>query len=187
MVLTEAALINSTGSQKHSRTIDLIQDDNNSISDNFIRDIYEDSKGRLWVATDFGGLNLFDRETETFYRIQNDPDNPNSLPINSLRAVAEDKFGNLWIGSFGGGLSKLVLNPEDKKKERKEVFDKGGEIFTNYQHDPSDLNSLMIESTPLYCAIQSTVPARPNLLLQSLVSRPLIRSMLASNGSILLK
>jgi serine phosphatase RsbU (regulator of sigma subunit)/ligand-binding sensor domain-containing protein len=118
------------------------KDNSSSISNNFIRDIYEDSKGRLWVATDFGGLNLFDRETETFYRIQNDPDNPNSIPNNSLRAVAEDKFGNLWIGSFGGGLSKLVLNPADKKKERKEVFDTGGEIFTNYQHDPSDLNSL---------------------------------------------
>ncbi|MFC2094531.1 two-component regulator propeller domain-containing protein [Bacteroidota bacterium] len=117
-------------------------DDNNSISNNFIRDIYEDSKGRLWVATDFGGLNLFDKETGTFYRIQNDPENPNSLPNNSLRAVVEDKSGNLWIGSFGGGLSKLVLNPADKKKERREVFDTGGEIFTNYQHDPSDINSL---------------------------------------------
>jgi serine phosphatase RsbU (regulator of sigma subunit)/ligand-binding sensor domain-containing protein len=113
-----------------------------SISNNFIRDIYEDSKGRLWISTDFGGLNLFDRETETFYRIQNDPDNPNSLPDSPIRTVIEDKLGNLWIGTFGAGLSKIVLNPEDQRKERNEVFDAGGNIFTNYKHDPSDINSL---------------------------------------------
>jgi serine phosphatase RsbU (regulator of sigma subunit)/ligand-binding sensor domain-containing protein len=118
------------------------KEDNSSISDNFIRDIYEDSESRLWIGTDFGGLNLFDRETETFYRIQNDPENPNSIPNNSVRTVAQDKSGNLWIGSLGGGLSKLVLNPEDRKKERREVFDTGGEIITNYQHNPSDINSL---------------------------------------------
>ena len=117
-------------------------DDNNSISNDFIRDIYEDSKGRMWISTDFGGLNLFDRTREMFYRIQNDPDNPNSLPDGQLRTVVEDKKGNLWIGLFGGGLSKLVLNPDDQKKERREVFDTGGNIFTNYQHDPADLNSL---------------------------------------------
>ena len=117
-------------------------DDNNSISSDFIRDIYEDSEGRFWISTDFGGLNLFDRKTEIFYRIQNDPDNPNSLPAGFLRTVIEDKAGNLWIGCFGGGLSKLVLNPEDKKKVRREVFDTGGNVFVNYQHDPNDLNSL---------------------------------------------
>jgi len=117
-------------------------DDNNSISNDFIRDIYEDSKGRMWISTDFGGLNLFDRTTEMFYRIQNDPENPNSLPPGLLRTVIEDKAGNLWIGTFGSGLSKLVLNPVDQKKERREVFDTGGNIFTNYQHDPNDINSL---------------------------------------------
>ncbi|MEJ2196368.1 MAG: two-component regulator propeller domain-containing protein [Ignavibacteriaceae bacterium] len=117
-------------------------DDNSSISNDFIRDIYEDSKGRMWISTDFGGLNLFDRSTEIFYRIQNDPSNPNSIPPGLLRTVIEDKAGNLWIGTFGSGLSKLVLNPVDKKKERREIFDTGGNIFTNYSHDPSNINSL---------------------------------------------
>ena len=116
--------------------------DINSISDDFIRDIYEDSNGRLWIATDFGGLNLFDKDTESFYRIQHDPDNPNSLPINTLRAVAEDRDGNLWIGTFGGGLSKLVLNPEEKKKVHNEVFNTDGNVFTTYQHNPKNVNSL---------------------------------------------
>ena len=116
--------------------------DNSSISNDFIREIYEDSKDRLWIGTDFGGLNLFDRDTESFYRFQHDPNNPNSLPFNSVRSIAEDKAGNLWMGTLGGGLSKLVLNPEDEKKERNEVFDTGGNFFTNYQHDPTNVNSL---------------------------------------------
>lgn len=116
--------------------------DNNSISNNFIREIYEDSKGRLWIGTDGGGLNLFDRDTESFYRIQHNPNNPNSLPNNSVRSIVEDKAGNLWLGTTGGGLSKLVLNPEDVKKERNEVFNFGGNTFTNYRYNPADSSSL---------------------------------------------
>ncbi|RKY98443.1 MAG: histidine kinase [Ignavibacteriae bacterium] len=118
------------------------ENDNNSISNNFIREIYEDSKGRLWIGTDFGGLNLFDRETETFYRIEHNPKNPNSLPNNSVRSIVEDKAGNLWLGTTGGGLSKLVLNPDDEKRERSEVFDFGGNTFTNYRYNPADSGSL---------------------------------------------
>jgi len=118
------------------------ENDNNSISDDYIREIYEDSEGRLWIGTDFGGMNLFDRNTESFYRIQNDSNNPNSLPHNSVRTIAEDKAGNLWLGTLGGGLSKLVLNPEDIKKERNEVFNFGGNTFTNYKYNPADSNSL---------------------------------------------
>jgi serine phosphatase RsbU (regulator of sigma subunit)/streptogramin lyase len=128
-----------TGTFKHYK---FDPNDNNSISNDFIREIYEDSKGRLWIGTDDGGLNLFDRDTESFYRIQHDPDNPNSLPNNSVRSIVEDKAGNLWLGTTGGGLSKLVLNPEDVKKERNEVFNFGGNIFTNYNYNSADSNSL---------------------------------------------
>ncbi len=95
----------------------------------------------MWIGTDFGGLNLFDRDTESFYRIQHDPDNPTAY-LNSVRSIVEDKAGNLWLGTTGGGLSKLVLNPEDVKKERSEVFDFGGNTFTNFRYNPADSNSL---------------------------------------------
>jgi serine phosphatase RsbU (regulator of sigma subunit)/ligand-binding sensor domain-containing protein len=112
-------------------------DNTNSISANNVWAVYEDKEGTLWVGTFGGGLDKFDRKTETFIHYKFDPDD-NGQP----RTVAEDKAGNLWIGLFGGGLSKLVLNPDDQKKERREIFDTGGNIFTNYQHDPTNLNSL---------------------------------------------
>ena len=96
-------------------------------------------------------MNLFDRDTGSFYRIQHDPTNPNSLPFNSVRSIVEDKAGNLWLGTTGGGLSKLVLNPEDVKKERSEVFNFGGNTFTNYRYNPADSNSLSSDLVQSVC------------------------------------
>src|SRR5262249_16198226 len=40
--------------------------DSRTVIDNFIQTIFEDSKGRLWVGTATKGLELFNRESETF-------------------------------------------------------------------------------------------------------------------------
>src|SRR5204863_7403558 len=80
----------------------------NSISGNFISCIFEDSKNRLWVGTAYNGLNLFDRETETFTRFRNSTTNTNSLSNNKIVSVQEDKTGGIWVGtSFG--LNKLRI------------------------------------------------------------------------------
>lgn len=43
-----------------------IQSDDNSLSDNSVWEILEDSKKRLWIGTLSGGLNLFNREHRNF-------------------------------------------------------------------------------------------------------------------------
>ncbi|HYV92362.1 MAG TPA: two-component regulator propeller domain-containing protein, partial [Chitinophagales bacterium] len=40
--------------------------DEHSIGGNFIQTLFEDSRGRLWVGTLNNGLDIFERETETF-------------------------------------------------------------------------------------------------------------------------
>jgi len=52
------------------------EDDPNSLGSDFAIFIYEDRAGELWVSTVGGGLNQFDRETETFTRYPHDPDDP---------------------------------------------------------------------------------------------------------------
>src|SRR6056297_1128784 len=42
--------------------------DTNSISHNLIRDIFEDRWKNLWIATDAGGLNLFNPQKDNFIR-----------------------------------------------------------------------------------------------------------------------
>lgn len=89
--------------------------DSTSLSDNIVRAIYEDHEGTLWVGTGFpwlepadkGGLNRFNRETRTFTRYLNDPQNPHSLVNNKVRAIFEDSRGVFWVGTSGDGLHTM--------------------------------------------------------------------------------
>jgi signal transduction histidine kinase/ligand-binding sensor domain-containing protein/DNA-binding response OmpR family regulator len=67
--------------------------------------IYEDSKQRLWIASD-NGLFLYNVRTNSFRLYEYNKTNPSSLPVNRIRAVTEDKWGNIWVGT-SSGLSRL--------------------------------------------------------------------------------
>ncbi|KAA8484951.1 ligand-binding sensor domain-containing protein [Arcticibacter tournemirensis] len=77
-----------------------------SLSNNKIKFVFEDRKKNLWIGTYGGGLNLFDRQTQTFRRIAL---GPRTSDYNVLLAIAEDNNGNLWIGTENKGL--VVFNP----------------------------------------------------------------------------
>ena len=78
--------------------------DSNSLSSNNVFSIYEDSKGRFWIATE-KGLNLMDRKKGTFSKITI----ADGLPNNVVYASLEDNEGNLWL-STNLGLCKF--NPD---------------------------------------------------------------------------
>jgi len=62
-----------------------------------VRCIFQDSKGRLWIGTESGGLNLWlgNGKFEHF-TIQN------GLISNAVMNIVEDKNGYLWISTFKG-------------------------------------------------------------------------------------
>lgn len=62
-----------------------------------ISQIHEDKKGRLWIATFFGGLFQLDRKKEKFIQYPFNSVLPNSFPGNSIRLIHEDHFGMLWL------------------------------------------------------------------------------------------
>ena len=101
-------------------------DDPDSLSENRVTVLYEDSLGNLWVGTRNGGLNRFDRATETFVYHQHDPDDPFSLSDDRVWALYEDSTGTLWVGTLGG---INLLDPVSNK-------------FVHYVHDPDDPQSL---------------------------------------------
>ena len=70
----------------------------NSISANDPGTIYEDKDGTLWFGTASGGLNRFNRETETFknFAVRD------GLPSNDVFSIMEDEQGNLWLGTDHG-------------------------------------------------------------------------------------
>jgi signal transduction histidine kinase/ligand-binding sensor domain-containing protein len=96
--------------------------DSNTLIDNKVRAILEDSRGNFWVGTKGDGLHTMDRKTGKVTRHTFDPQNPEKLsraPIisnNSVEGVTfihEDVTGFIWIGTFGSGVSRY--NPETKK------------------------------------------------------------------------
>jgi signal transduction histidine kinase/ligand-binding sensor domain-containing protein/CheY-like chemotaxis protein len=73
-----------------------------AISDVNIRALLVDSRGTLWVGTKNGGLNRYDRETDSFTAYTENPADPTALPGNQVRALFEDIRGDLWVGCYGG-------------------------------------------------------------------------------------
>lgn len=67
-----------------------------------VRFIHEDKNKQLWVATQEGGLLLFNRKTNIFKRFTT----ADGLSSNTILRILEDKNGNLWMSTYNG-LSRL--------------------------------------------------------------------------------
>lgn len=77
--------------------------------------------GKLWIGTDGGGTNVFDKGK----RVAVYKEETGDLTDNSIQAALCDSEGNLWFGSFMGGVDFYDV----KKKSFHQIFpkDKTGE------------------------------------------------------------
>ncbi len=78
--------------------------DPDSLSDNLVYELFLDSRGDLWIGTN-NGLNLYDREEDTFLHFYHDEEDPTTLTSNTVQEIYEDREGNLWLGTISGGLN----------------------------------------------------------------------------------
>ncbi len=78
-----------------------------SLSNDRVLALAEDADGRLWLATDGGGLNRLHLATGAFLRLAHDPALLGSLSSDDLNAVHVDVKGRLWVGTEGAGLDLL--------------------------------------------------------------------------------
>ena len=92
------------------------QGDNMSINDIYIMSLCEDKSGNFWVGTYDGGLNLMDREKETFVHFTV----ANGLPNNVIYGILADNANNLWL-STNNGLSKF--NTQTNKVKNFDIKD----------------------------------------------------------------
>ncbi len=83
--------------------LDNYHTDNSPLTNNYVMDLLE-YKGKLWLATDGGGINLIDLESGEFTVLNHTTGNPSSLPVNSIIKLYKDYNDNLWIGSVRGGV-----------------------------------------------------------------------------------
>jgi ligand-binding sensor domain-containing protein/signal transduction histidine kinase len=65
----------------------------NGLTNPFVRTVYEDNRGVVWVGTDDG---LFRLSGANFVRM--DGGRNNRIPAMAVHAIREDRHGNLWVG-----------------------------------------------------------------------------------------
>ena len=78
-----------------------------SLLSNPIKAFYQDKRGRLWIGSYFGGVNIYDKNASKFNPIRSKVWDEGSISNNNVSAFAEDSNGDLWIGTDGGGLNYL--------------------------------------------------------------------------------
>jgi len=134
----------------------------NSLSNNFVRDILEDSNGDIWVGT-IRGLNKLKQDDAgniAYTSYLNDPKNKNSLSNNYVLDAFQASDGHLYVGTFGGGLNQIEISnntlnfkqyttneglPSDVVYQIKE--DKQGNIWMLHVREISKLNPTTGEVT----------------------------------------
>lgn len=79
-----------------------------SIGSNFIRVVYGDRSGNIWIGAGAESLDKIHRRY-AFYHYQHDPNNSQTLSHNDVTCFLEDDEG-IWIGTYGGGLDYLQLS-----------------------------------------------------------------------------
>lgn len=70
-----------------------------------VHDITQDSKGQIWLATDFNGIILLDKQTEQTINLRANPDDERSLPHNTIYALYTDPDGLMWVGTYKKGVA----------------------------------------------------------------------------------
>jgi ligand-binding sensor domain-containing protein/signal transduction histidine kinase len=103
------------------------------LSSGSITALFQDSRGKMWVGTADGGLNVFDPKKNIFtiYRhIENEPATINS---DRITALTEDSQGNIWVATHEG-FSRFQI--------RTGIF----EQFTADRSDPLSLSDNIINA-----------------------------------------
>lgn len=80
-----------------------------NVSGKAVRQMIEDGN-YLWVATEDGGLNKFNKQTEKFSHIKHVRGSREGLSNNNVHALMKDRENNLWIGSFEGGINVMNMS-----------------------------------------------------------------------------
>jgi len=130
---------------RNFKAVGLAPDFDTTLVSQYIRSIFQDSKGNLWFGTLGEGVVRYDVKTLTYFF------KPDSFNCNTVYAINEDKEGNLWFGTDQGvykydGKTFRNYNQKDGLNHldisRKSILvDKSGTVWVGthggvYRYDP---------------------------------------------------
>lgn len=81
--------------------------DNNKLPSNVIMDILQDQHGEIWIATDGGGLAIYNKGKNSFSKYDNNSADLKSLSSNSVYCLYETQPEIVWAGTYGGGICQF--------------------------------------------------------------------------------
>lgn len=81
---------------RNVKAIAIAPDFDTTLVSQYIRSIFQDSKGNLWFGTLGEGVVRYDVKTLTYFS------SPDGFNNNTVYAINEDKSGNLWFGTDQG-------------------------------------------------------------------------------------
>ena len=102
--------------------------DSTSLGENHIEELYEDSQGNIWIASQGPNIGLcrYNPQADAFVRYVHNPEDSTSIGLTAVSSIIETSDGYLWFGSWQG-LDRLDLQTG---------------IFKHFKHDPEDETSL---------------------------------------------
>lgn len=86
----------------HIRHFDM---DGGGLNSNAVISLAMRKDNKLLIATDGGGLNIFDPQTNTFQAFKSKNTIKGSLNTNALYDVCIDRNDNVWLATFNGGVN----------------------------------------------------------------------------------
>ena len=81
--------------------------DGNSLLDDIIYFIYQDSEDRLWICCRSGLSLMADGNGRSFINFI-PGDGESNLPYNDVSSILQTKDGQLWLSMFGGGVCRIL-------------------------------------------------------------------------------
>jgi len=99
------------GTGKKFRSTRYIAEAQHSLSDPNVRTLIEMDKNHLWVGTEQGGINVWNKQTgqvEQYFKA--DAKDPYSVPSSSIYHFFRDTQGQLWVATYNGLCKYLGRN-----------------------------------------------------------------------------
>ncbi|MCD6116457.1 response regulator [bacterium] len=72
-----------------------------------VNQIFQDSNGTIWAATEFGGLNYYNAKSNKFNLVRYDKNSTFSFSGSRIRCIYEDRGGLLWFGTWDAGINYI--------------------------------------------------------------------------------
>ena len=80
------------------------------LNNNLVSSVEQDENGKIWLATDHGGINIIDKSQQSVVYLTNNRDNRYSISQNSVTFLFKDPENIIWAGTYKKGISYYHKN-----------------------------------------------------------------------------